>query len=90
MKHLLLPVFFLILACNLTAQTDTSFWFAAPDISSVFNYDRPIALKIAAYQQASTVTISQPANGGLPTQIVTIPANTLRSVDLTAWLSNIE
>lgn len=90
MKRILFSSFLLLLTYITSAQTDTSFWFAAPDISSVFNYDRPIALKIAAYQQASTVTISQPANGGLPTQIFTIPANTLQSVDLTAWLSNIE
>ena len=72
------------------AQSDTAFWFAAPDVSSHGNFDRPIHLRIAAYQQPCNVTISQPAGGGLPTQVISIPANTMQSVNLTAWINSIE
>ncbi len=72
------------------AQTDTSFWFAAPNNSSDHGYDKPVKLKIASYQQACTIIISQPANGGMPTQTFTIPANSFQAVDLTEWLAFIE
>jgi gliding motility-associated-like protein len=89
---------FLILAflfCNKTnGQTDTLFWFAAPEILNITNdnitMDRPIVINITTYEQTATVTISQPAVGGMPTQIVNIPANSTRSVDLTTWIDNIE
>ncbi|MCW3091368.1 MAG: hypothetical protein JWP81_2437 [Ferruginibacter sp.] len=80
-------LFMAIIAC---AQTDTSFWFAAPYISSAYGYNKPISLKISSYQQPAKITISQPANGGLPTQTFSLAANSIFSVDLTTWLSNIE
>lgn len=90
MKKPVLVLLTLIYGLISQAQTDTAFWFAAPDISSAFNYDRPVFLRITAYQQPCNVTISQPANGGLPDQNVFIPANTMLSIDLTNWISNLE
>lgn len=72
------------------AQIDTEFWFAAPDISSSSGLDRPAFLRIASFKDAGTVTISQPAGGGLPTQVINLPANSSASIDLTAWLNSIE
>lgn len=72
------------------AQIDTEFWFAAPDISSSTGLDRPAFLRIASFKDAGTVTISQPAGGGLPTQVINLAANSSASIDLTAWLSAIE
>jgi gliding motility-associated-like protein len=72
------------------AQIDTEFWFAAPDVSSSTGLDRPAFLRIASFKDAGTVTISQPAAGGLPTQVINLPANSSASIDLTAWLNAIE
>lgn len=90
MKKPLLLFFAALISLISTAQSDTSFWFAAPEVSSAFNYDRPIMLRLTAYQQSATVTISQPANGGLPIQNVTILPNTTQSVNLSAWINTIE
>ena len=90
MKKFLLSALFQVLIFFCFGQTDTSFWFAAPKISSDHGYNNPIKLKIASYQQPCTITISQPANGGMPTQTFSIAANTFQSVDLTFWLSSIE
>ncbi len=72
------------------AQIDTEFWFAAPDISSSTGLDRPAFLRIASFKESGTVTISQPGGGGLPTQVINLPANSSASVDLTPWLNSIE
>ena len=90
MKRLVLLALASVSALIGCAQTDTAFWFAAPDISSGFNYDRPIVFRIYSYQQPCIVTISQPAGGGLPSQIISIPPNTTQTVDLTTWINNIE
>lgn len=72
------------------SQTDTSFWFAAPEVSSQDGFDRPIVIRITSYALPCTVTISQPANGGMPTQVLHLPPNSTQSSDLTAWIEYIE
>jgi gliding motility-associated-like protein len=73
------------------AQTDTVFWFAAPEVSiHTANFDRPIVLRMTTSAQPATVTISQPAGGGLPPQVVNIAANSTQTVDLTTWIDQIE
>ncbi len=76
------------------SQADTSFWFAAPELLNSFagssQEDRPIVLNISSYDQSATVTVSQPASGGMPTQTFTISPNTNYSIDLTNWIDNIE
>jgi len=89
-----------VLLCTLAAipaksQTDTVFWFAAPEITmnmygSPNRTDRPIIMRISTYASAATVTISQPAGGGMPVQTVNIPANSMQNVDLTTWIDMIE
>ncbi len=76
---------------TLSAQTDTEFWFAAPEVStSNQTFDLPIILRMTTEGTAATVTITQPAGGGMPAQVVNIPANSTQSVDLSVWLDNIE
>ena len=85
--------FFIFSFCffNISAQTDTEFWFAAPEVSANnANFDKPIVLRITAYNQASTVTISQPANGSFTTIVVNIAANATSTTDLTPWIAQIE
>ncbi len=84
------------------SQTDTEFWFAAPEVSqgvtgvpvvSNQNMDRPIVIRVTAYSQPATVTISQPAGTGagyMPPQVINIPAGGTQSVDITSWLDSIE
>ena len=72
------------------AQIDTEFWFAAPDITSAGGRDVPVYLRITSFGEASTVTISQPAGGGLPVQTINLSANSSATVNLTPWLASIE
>jgi gliding motility-associated-like protein len=72
------------------SQTDTSFWFAAPELSAGQNLDRPVFLRLVAGTQPATVTITQPAGGGMPTQTLNLNANSLASVDLTPWIDLLE
>lgn len=71
------------------SQTDTLFWFVAPEVTDDHG-DRPIFMRISTQNQASTVTISQPANPAFPVQTVTIPANQTNTIDLTNWIDIIE
>lgn len=74
-------------------QSDTTFWFAAPEVC-VGNFapalDQPIRLVISTYSSPSTITISQPANIGFAPIVANIPANSMQTFDLTAWLNSIE
>jgi len=94
-KRLLYTIFILsvvsLSSMNLLAQTDTEFWFAAPEVS-IHNstFDRPIIVRLTAYNQPSTVTISQPANPGFNPIVVNLPANSSNSIDLTNWIDQIE
>lgn len=75
---------------NCFAQIDTTFWLAAPNVSSAFNYDRPIYMRVTSYQSPATVTISEPANPAFPLQTFTLPPYTSQSVNLTTWIDIIE
>lgn len=73
------------------AQTDVSFWFAAPEVSAhTANFDVPIVLRITTYDEPADVTVVQPAGGGMPDQFISIAANSTQSMDLSPWLGSIE
>lgn len=73
------------------AQADTEFWFAVPEVSSDRNgFDQPALLRLNSLDQAATVTISQPANPNFAPIVVNIPALDTRTVDLTAFLPDLE
>jgi gliding motility-associated-like protein len=82
---------FVLLLNGLTvfSQSDTSFWFAAPDLQQQHG-DRPIYLRISSQNNAATITISQPANPSFPVQTVNISASSSTSIDLTAWIDLLE
>jgi len=73
----------------LSAQIDTVFWFAAPEVSASTG-DSPIYLRFLTYDSPATVTVSQPANGSFTPVTLTIAANTIDSVNLTAFLAQVE
>ena len=79
-----------VLFCKLTsAQTDTTFWFAAPDLQEAHG-DRPIFLRFSTSNTAASITISQPANPGFTPISIDIPANSSNSVNLTTVITQIE
>ena len=70
---------------GLFAQTDTEFWFVAPEVTEDHYWaggyppylgGEPIFFNFTTLNLASTVTISMPANPGFPDTTFTIPANT--------------
>lgn len=79
----------LMFGVNLNAQKDTTFWFAAPEISTAIG-DTPILLRFLTYDNPSTITISQPANGTFTPIVLTLAANSIDSVDLTSFLNDLE
>jgi gliding motility-associated-like protein len=90
MKFLVIVFGFCFFSVVAYSQIDTAFWFAAPNASSAFNYDRPIYLRMTSYQNPATVIISQPANAGFIPITLSLPAYTTQSTDLTAFINNIE
>lgn len=90
MKKPLLLLLFTIFSLQLVkAQTDNEFWFVAPE-ATLAHGDSPILIRMAALNQTATVTIDQPDNLAFTPIVVTIPANSATSVDLTPWMTTIE
>lgn len=89
MVKTLLSLLFCVQFTLVFSQQDTEFWFAAPDISSSEG-ESPLYLNLSSYSNATTVTISQPANGAFTPIIVNLGANAKTSVDLTPFIVNIE
>jgi len=90
MKQIYCLFFFLFLSVCSLAQSNTEFWFVAPEVTSGHG-DRPIYLYLTSFGQAATVTISQPANAAVFTPIVVnIPANGTSQVNLTPFIDVIE
>lgn len=83
-----LIVIFFLFPVVIYAQTDTLFWFAAPEVTQTHG-DRPIYLRITAISQADVV-ISQPANPAFVPILQSIPAGSTATVDLTTWIDQIE
>ncbi len=81
---------FLLIQQSVSAQIDTLFWFAPPEVAASAG-DSPIYLRFMTYAQSADITVSAPATGSsLPTQTLTVPANSLDSIDLTPFLSSVE
>ncbi|MGF1585763.1 MAG: PKD domain-containing protein [Bacteroidales bacterium] len=98
---LLLLVILLFSFFRLSAQTDTEFWFVAPEVTSGHGASggEPIKLKITTQALPATIRITQPANayhatnnpGGFPEILLEdIPANEVREIDLTPFIDIIE
>src|SRR4051812_26336830 len=87
-KHLLILFLVLFFSTQSSSQTDTSFWFAAPDISALMGQS-PVVLHVLTYDQSSVVFIRQPAIAG-PAAIntsVAINANSVFTLNLSSYLS---
>jgi len=73
----------------LNAQVDTEFWFVAPEVWANHG-DSPTLLRFATFDQSAIVTVEQPANVYFPTQTISIPANSVSSLNLAPWLIQVE
>ncbi len=87
-KHLFFVVI-LLATKPAISQIDTIFWFAAPEVSASAG-DSPIYLRFMTYGNASDITVSQPANGGFTPITLSIPANSVDSINLTPYLASVE
>jgi len=90
LKHIYFLFFLVFIPLLLSGQTNTDFWFAAPEVTSEHG-DQPIILRLTSFGQTANVTISEPANttNFLPITI-NIPANSTRSYDLTSRINQVE
>ncbi len=85
----LLAILCVMSSLSVFSQTDTEFWFAAPDISAAHS-DRPIFLRMTSMNQVAVVTISEPANPAFTPLTYIIPPFSTQSVDLTPYINSIE
>lgn len=93
MRFLLLYLF-LFAGFGLMAQSDTEFWFGAPENAfgggTSTNRDRPIYIRVSTFDQEATVTVSQPARPAFIPLAQTIAANSTYTYNLTTFLEFIE
>lgn len=89
MKNFLLAICLVFFSAKASSQTDTAFWFVAPEVT-VSHGDNPVFLRFTTLSQAASITISQPANAGFTPITITIAANSSQSVNLTSNLANLE
>jgi gliding motility-associated-like protein len=85
--NLVFCTFILFFHCS--AQVDTEFWFAPPEITSGHG-DLPLILRVSAQAQTATVRVLQPARGNIELANFTIPANTTQVIDLSAHRPDVE
>ncbi len=90
MKQIYCLFFFILLSGAVQAQSNTEFWFVAPEVTTGHG-DRPIYLFLTSFGEAATVTITQPANtAAFPPIVINIPANGTWREDLTSRIDIIE
>ncbi len=88
---LLIAVMGLVGNVRVCAQVDTEFWFAAPFASpnGVSNFHLPVYMRFSSYDDAATVTISQPANAAFAPITFSMPANSVNTIDLSPFINQI-
>ncbi len=89
LRIFIIPYVFSISILPLYSQTDTEFWFAAPDVAESHG-DEPILLRFSTFNTPAEVTVSIPANQFFKSITINIPSNDTRSVDLTRWIHLVE
>ncbi|MCR5444277.1 MAG: gliding motility-associated C-terminal domain-containing protein [Bacteroidales bacterium] len=91
-KYLLTTLFLTVVLATfqgVSAQTDTLFWFAAPDLAAG-HQQTPIRFCITTGDQPATVTIEQPANDSFTPVFVTMPADSFYVHDLSSMVDSVE
>ena len=72
-----------------SAQTDTEFWFVAPEVAASHG-DTPIRIGFSTYEQAANVRVSMPANPRFPILEFQLPAFSLEEQDLSLYQNQLE
>jgi gliding motility-associated-like protein len=78
-----------IVVFHCSAQVDTEFWFAPPEITSGHG-DLPIILRVSAQSEPATVSVFQPARGNSQLANFSIPANTTQVINLSIHQRDLE
>ncbi|TAJ12526.1 gliding motility-associated C-terminal domain-containing protein [Marinilabiliaceae bacterium JC017] len=83
MRRFVLVISLLIFFTGLEtyAQVGKEFWFVAPEVTSDHS-DKPVVLRITAFDKLANVTISMPANAGFTLDPVQVEANTQKTITL--------
>lgn len=89
MRKTLLLLFALTTFNESISQSDTSFWFAAPDLLSTYG-EKPIYLRIASAGSRAEVKISIPANTGFTTLTEILNPGQIKVIDLSNFLDQLE
>jgi len=88
-KKLFFIIFSLTLGLSLKAQIGTDFWFAAPDLEQQ-HAQTPIYFCVTSFDQAATVTFTQPANPSYQTQTFELDANSFYQYDVSSIVDMVE
>lgn len=74
------------------SQTDTVFWFAVPNLSSVSGglYDRPTYLRFSSFANPATITLSIPSNSNFNPIAINMSSNTHQSINLNSYIDQLE
>lgn len=95
-KYIYISIICLFVSNVALSQTDNTFWFVAPDITSghgasgIYDGGEPIYLRMSSVQNPVTVTISQPADTAFTPIVRNIGALQTITVDLTNFSNDIE
>ena len=89
MKRLLTLILFVAMALGCAAQTDTEFWFAAPDLD-INHAQEPIRFCIVSYDEATTVVFEQPANPNYAQRSFQLSANDVYVYDVSSIIGMVE
>lgn len=81
----------LICSVGLNAQTDRDFWFVIPKVTTELGTGgASLGFTITTYDLPATVNVTMPANGAFTPIQVTIPANSVQNIDLSAQVAQVE
>ncbi len=70
---------------SVLAQTDTSFWFAAPEVTDTHG-DRPVFLRILTYDEAISCVVDMPAEPAFLPMVYNFAANSANLIDVTNFI----
>jgi len=89
MRRYLLLIGLFVMSLGCLAQTDTEFWFAAPDLEAN-HAQTPVRFCVVAYDAPATVVFEQPANAFYSPQTFQIGANDCHVYDVSDIVSMVE
>ncbi|MDX2286238.1 MAG: gliding motility-associated C-terminal domain-containing protein, partial [Bacteroidia bacterium] len=80
-----------LLGClpQLSAQKDTEFWFAVPEVSSDHG-DQPIRLRVSAFDQSAIVRVTLPADPSFQPLVALLQPNQASTIELSNFKEVLE